>query len=152
MDKEICYRLFRIILVVFIFLCFIFLREVVKESYVEANEIENNMNNSLVMEKVVYLENEVDDSLKYYSYSFKVTNDSSILKKGDIVFSSDEFLKQIKYQVLKDNKVLKNGSLKEDDILYSLNLNAKSSGIYEVRFLIDENDNIDNLNGKIELI
>ena len=149
MDREVRYRLFRIILVIFIFLCFTFLRESVGESYVEAREVESFLSKPLVMEQVATLESKINTDLKYYSYSLKITNEAAIFRSGDIIFSSDGDFGKVKYQILKDDTVVKTGVLKNNHVLYTLDLNPNSSDIYEVRFLIE---NSSSLNGEIILI
>ena len=149
MDREVRYRLFRIILVIFIFLCFTFLRESVGESYVEAREVESFLSKPLVMEQVATLESKINTDSKYYSYSIKITNEAAIFRSGDIIFSSDGDFGKVKYQILKDDTVVKTGVLKNNHVLYTLDLNPNSSDIYEVRFLIE---NSSSLNGEIILI
>lgn len=149
MDREVRYRLFRIILVIFIFLCFTFLRESVGESYVEAREVESFLSKPLVMEQVATLESKINTDSKYYSYSLKITNEAAIFRSGDIIFSSDGDFGKVKYQILKDDTVVKTGVLKNNHVLYTLDLNPNSSDIYEVRFLIE---NSSSLNGEIILI
>ena len=149
MDREVRYRLFRIILVIFIFLCFTFLRESVGESYVEAREVESFLSKPLVMEQVATLESKINTDSKYYSYCLKITNEAAIFRSGDIIFSSDGDFGKVKYQILKDDTVVKTGVLKNNHVLYTLDLNPNSSDIYEVRFLIE---NSSSLNGEIILI
>ena len=149
MDREVRYRLFRIILVIFIFLCFTFLRESVGESYVEAREVESFLSKPLVMEQVATLESKINTDSKYYSYSLKITNEAAIFRSGDIIFSSDGDFGKVKYQILKDDTVVKTGVLKNNHVLYTLDLNPNSADIYEVRFLIE---NSSSLNGEIILI
>ena len=149
MDREVRYRLFRIILVIFIFLCFTFLRESVGESYVEAREVESFLSKPLVMEQVATLESKINTDSKYYSYSLKITNEAAIFRSGDIIFSSDGDFGKVKYQILKDDTVVKTGVLKNNHVLYAVDLNPNSSDIYEVRFLIE---NSSSLNGEIILI
>ena len=149
MDREVRYRLFRIVLVIFIFLCFTFLRESVGESYVEAREVESFLSKPLVMEQVATLESKINTDSKYYSYSIKITNEAAIFRSGDIIFSSDGDFGKVKYQILKDDTVVKTGVLKNNHVLYTLDLNPNSADIYEVRFLIE---NSSSLNGEIILI
>ena len=149
MDREVRYRLFRIILVIFIFLCFTFLRESVGESYVEAREVESFLSKPLVMKQVATLESKINTDSKYYSYSLKITNEAAIFRSGDIIFSSDGDFGKVKYQILKDDTVVKTGVLKNNHVLYTVDLNPNSSDIYEVRFLIE---NSSSLNGEIILI
>lgn len=149
MDREVRYRLFRIILVIFIFLCFTFLRESVGESYVEAREVESFLSKPLVMEQVATLESKINTDSKYYSYSIKITNEAAIFRSGDIIFSSDGDFGKVKYQILKNDTVVKTGVLKNNHVLYTLDLNPNSADICEVRFLIE---NSSSLNGEIILI
>ena len=116
MDREVRYRLFRIILVIFIFLCFTFLRESVGESYVEAREVESFLSKPLVMEQVATLESKINTDSKYYSYSIKITNEAAIFRSGDIIFSSDGDFGKVKYQILKDDTVVKTGVLKNNHV------------------------------------
>ena len=130
-------------------MCFTFLRESVGESYVEAREVESFLSKPLVMEQVATLESKINTDSKYYSYSLKITNEAAIFRSGDIIFSSDGDFGKVKYQILKDDKVVKTGVLKNNHVLYTLDLNPNSSDIYEVRFLIE---NSSSLNGEIILI
>ena len=89
MDREVRYRLFRIVLVLFILAVLSFLRTGVQESYVEAREIENSLINPLVMEEVSSNDLVMNND-DYWSYKFKISNNSSLNKEALLVFRSDD--------------------------------------------------------------
>lgn len=151
MDREVCYRLFRIVLVLFILAVLSFLRTGVQESYVEAREIENSLINPLVMEEVSSNDLIINND-DYWSYKFKISNNSSLNKKALLVFRSGDTI-SINYQVLEENKILKTGNLEDDNVLSSLEIESNSYVIYEVRFFVnDNNSSKQSLNGEIALI
>lgn len=151
MDREVRYRLFRIVLVLFILAVLSFLRTGVQESYVEAREIENSFINPLVMEEVSSNDLVMNND-NSWSYKFKISNNSSLNKEALLVFRGDDTI-SINYQVLEEGKVLKTGNLEDNNILLSLEIDSNSYAIYEVRFFVNDNNNSkQSLNGEIALI
>ena len=124
MKKEIIYRIMRILLVITILLVGSFLRNEVKESY-EMNEniikqLSTNLELTKLDEKIIS-----QNSKQTSSYILEVKNNTNIEKDFSFEILSEENnincidYDNVKYQVLKNNIVLKEGSLKDTNNLYN---------------------------------
>ena len=145
MKKEIIYRIMRILLVITILLVGTFLRNEVKESY-EMNEniikqLSTNLELTKLDEKVIS-----QNSKQTSSYILEVKNNTNIEKDFSFeILSEENNIKcidydNVKYQVLKNNIVLKEGSLKDTNNLYNGVQKANSKEIYQINFLIDKSN------------
>ena len=143
MKKEIIYRIMRILLVITILLVGSFLRNEVKESY-EMNEniikqLSTNLELTKLDEKIIS-----QNSKQTSSYILEVKNNTNIEKDFSFEILSEENnincidYDNVKYQVLKNNIVLKEGSLKDTNNLYNGVQKANSKEIYQINFLIDK--------------
>ena len=145
MKKEIIYRIMRILLVITILLVGSFLRNEVKESY-EMNEniikqLSTNLELTKLDEKIISQNSKLTSS-----YILEVKNNTDIEKDFSFEILSEENnincinYDNVKYQVLKNNIVLKEGSLKDTNNLYNGVQKANSKEIYQINFLIDKSN------------
>ena len=145
MKKEIIYRIMRILLVITILLVGSFLRNEVKESY-EMNEniikqLSTNLELTKLDEKIISQNSKLTSS-----YILEVKNNTNIEKDFSFEILSEENnincidYDNVKYQVLKNNIVLKEGSLKDTNNLYNGVQKANSKEIYQINILIDKSN------------
>lgn len=153
LDKEVRYRIFRIVLVIFILVFLTFLRESVKESYVEAKEIESSLENSLVLKEVSsYQEDNFKDN-KGFVYEIKVINNSFVDRDVALMFEvldEESYYKSINYQIIENNEVLKIDTLGQGEVLWDFQLSGNSNHIYKIKFTSVNGKG--NVNGKIVLV
>lgn len=159
MKKEIIHRLTRIIIVITFLIVASLARNITFESYEEASKITNSISNSL---KVVKLQNSdtknIPASNKQTSqnkeYKLKISNTNKQDKTFTIALINNIDNKEnkipnkvVKYQIIKDNKILITDNLKENGYLYKETLKGEKTSTYEIKFWIDKNIKTD-LNNK----
>lgn len=151
MKREIAYRLLRILTVIIFLIVASSFRSVVHESYEDASKIREGLGANLQIAQISSAINQknsmpVNDEVgsKKEGYKFKVTNTSS--KSKEFTFAliddsskEDEKLpyQNIRYQIIKDGKVVITDNINENGYLYKDSLDGKTECIYEVKFWID---------------
>lgn len=139
MKKEIIYRIIRIIFVIVFVMCLSVVRNDVKASYERANEITKQMPNFVV----TALDNSIDKSsgLKE-EHSVNIKNISN--DKQDVSFvlnnvNEDFPYDYMNYTIVKNNKVVKKGIIKENETLYKDNISSQKNNSYKIIFSISQN-------------
>ncbi|MGM9879624.1 MAG: hypothetical protein ACI31R_06365 [Bacilli bacterium] len=159
MNKEIMFRIVRIVLVITFLLFASSVRGIAKESYADANKIKESLSASL---QVVKLSDgnltsapiSDEEAIKNDGYKIKITNlgdeDKNFtialinnLSEEDSISYSD-----IRYQIKKDNVVVALGNLDNSGYLYTDTLKSSCYSNYEINFWIDE-DVHSGLSGKM---
>lgn len=152
MKKDVVYRIVRIITVILFLFVASYFRGVTEESYNLAGDIEKNLGANLsvvqLSEKSNKMEgfpvsDEVGSSRE--GYVFKVTNNFSSDKKftfamiNDVVYEDERLpYENVRYQILKNGKVIVTDNIDNNGYLYSEVLNAKEEAVYEIKFWIDK--------------
>lgn len=139
MKKEIIYRVFRIILVIVFVMCLSIARNDVKASYERANEITKQLPNFIVTP----LNNTIDTSSglkEEHSVSIKnISNNkqnvSFVLNNTNEYFPYD----YMNYTIIKNNKVVKTGVIKENETLYKDEISSQKNNSYKIIFSISQN-------------
>lgn len=139
MKKEIVYRIIRIIFVIVFVVCLSIVRNDVKASYERANEITKQMPNFVVTP----LNNSIDKSsgLKE-EHSVNIRNVSN--DKQDVSFvlnnANEDFpYDYMNYTIVKNNKVVKKGIIKENETLYKDKISSQKNNSYKIIFSISQN-------------
>ena len=140
MKKEILYRVFRIILVILLVVFFSMIRNNVKISYDKANTIINGMPGFTVTQ--------VGDSIdKSYGlreeHSVKIKN--VVHKKQNVSFvinnTNEAFpYNYMNYTIMKDNKVVEEGIIKEEGTLYRATIDKNEDSIYKIILTMSRDD------------
>lgn len=127
-----------------------FLRNGVKDSYEEASNITNSLGASL---KVAMLEEgnvksvplSDKEAVQNKGYKMKITNSSDMDKNFSIALINNLSdmentisFSDIRYQVIKDNKVVVTSNLSENGYLYNETLKSFGVSTYEIKFWIDK--------------
>ncbi len=140
MKKEILYRVFRIIFVIVFVMFFSMIRNNVKASYEDANKIINNMPGFTVTQ----VDNNIDKSCGLREeHSVEIKN--VIHKKQDVSFvlnnTNDAFpYNYMNYTIMKDNKVVKEGIIKEEGTLYKATIDKNENSIYKIILTMSQDD------------
>lgn len=149
--REVRFRILRIITVILFLFIASSLRDITHESYVNANEIKSGIGTNL---QVVQLNKSADkisgypvtdeEGSKNDGYKIKVSNRSTIGKTFSFALidnniSDEEKLpyKYIRYQVLKDGKIVLTDNINDNGYLYKETLKSGDECIYEIKFWID---------------
>ena len=147
MKNEICYRIFRIIFVVFLLVFLSFVRGNVQASYDGAKEIMKDMPEFVVTS----IDN--DYSLDGLSEKHKVQIKNVTTKSKDVSFMLNDGngnfpYNYMNYEILKNNVSVKKGKVLSSGSLYKVNLKKNENSVYEIRFWIDHKD-VNNLKSNI---
>ena len=140
MKKEIAYRVFRIILVIIFVVFFSTVRNSIKASYTEASTIIDSMPGFTVVE----LDNNIDKSTGLREeHTVQIKNVSH--KKQDVSFvlnnTNDAFpYNYMNYTIVKNNKVVKSGLIRKDEVLYKDEIKANINNSYKIILNISQED------------
>lgn len=151
MKNDTRFRITRIILIMCFLLVGTHLRNNLIENYQNADKITNNITNNL---KVENIETKQEEG----GYTLKITNYGNKEKNFTIALITDQNNtipnENIKYTVIKDNKVIITDNLNKQGYLTNQTLKDEQTSIYKIKFWVDQNKN--NINGtfssKIALI
>lgn len=151
MKNDTRFRITRIILIMCFLLVGTYLRNNLIENYQNADKISNNITNNL---KVENIETKQEEG----GYILKITNYGNKEKNFTIALITDRNNtipnENIKYTVIKDNKVIITDNLNKQGYLTNQTLKDEQTSIYKIKFWVDQNKN--NINGtfssKIALI
>ena len=136
-------------------MCFLlvgtYLRNNLIENYQNADKITNNITNNLKVENIETKQEEE-------GYILKITNYGNKEKNFTIALITDQNNtipnENIKYTVIKDDKVIITDNLNKQGYLTNQTLKDEQTSIYKIKFWVDQNKN--NINGtfssKIALI
>ena len=140
MKKEILYRVFRIIFVILFVMFFSVIRNNVKANYDDANKIINNMPGFTVTS----IENNIDKSCGLREeHSVEIKN--VVNKKQEVSFilqnTNDAFpYNYMNYTIMKDNKIVKEGIIKEEGTIYKATISSNEDSIYKIILTISRDD------------
>ena len=145
------FRITRIILIMCFLLVGTYLRNNLIENYQNADKITNNITNNLKVENIETKQEEE-------GYILKITNYGNKEKNFTIALITDQNNtipnENIKYTVIKDDKVIITDNLNKQGYLTNQTLKDEQTSIYKIKFWVDQNKN--NINGtfssKIALI
>ena len=151
MKREIVYRLLRILTVITFLIVASSFRSVVHESYEDASKIREGIGANLQVAQISSAINQknsmpVNDEVgsKEDGYVFKITNTSSKDKEFTFALIDDGVLEEeklpyenIRYQIIKDGKVVVTDNINKSGYLYKDSLHGKTESVYEVKFWID---------------
>lgn len=146
MEKEIMFRLFRIIMVIVFVLILSVARNNVKASYDTANKIKNDMPSFVVTP----VSNYVDMSSGFTEeHSVDIKNVTNT--KQDVSFVLDDEngnypYNYVTYTIMKDNQVVKKGVVIKDKVLYKDILLSNENNLYKIVFKVSQKT-INNLGG-----
>ena len=151
MKNETRFRITRIILIMCFLLVGTYLRNNLIENYQNADKITNNITNNLKVENIETKQEEE-------GYILKITNYGNKEKNFTIALITDQNNtipnENIKYTVIKDDKVIITDNLNKQGYLTNQTLKDEQTSIYKIKFWVDQNKN--NINGtfssKIALI
>lgn len=140
MKKEILYRVFRIFLII----CFVtflsILRNNVSASYQSASKITNQMSSIIVTP----VSNNIDKSSGLTEeHIVDIKNVSNKNKDVSFVLSdtNDSFpYEYMNYSILKNNIVVKQGVIKENNILYTETIDSHKENTYKIVLNISQED------------
>lgn len=150
MKNDTRFRITRIILILCFLLVGTYLRNNLIENYQNADKITNNITNNLKVENIETKQEE--------GYILKITNYGNKEKNFTIALITDQNNtipnENIKYTVIKDDKVIITDNLNKQGYLTNQTLKDEQTSIYKIKFWVDQNKN--NINGtfssKIALI
>lgn len=150
MKNDTRFRITRIILIICFLLVGTYLRNNLIENYQNADKITNNITNNLKVENIETKQEE--------GYILKITNYGNKEKNFTIALITDQNNtipnENIKYTVIKDDKVIITDNLNKQGYLTNQTLKDEQTSIYKIKFWVDQNKN--NINGtfssKIALI
>lgn len=150
MKNDTRFRITRIILIMCFLLVGTYLRNNLIENYQNADKITNNITNNLKVENIETKQEE--------GYILKITNYGNKEKNFTIALITDQNNtipnENIKYTVIKDDKVIITDNLNKQGYLTNQTLKDEQTSIYKIKFWVDQNKN--NINGtfssKIALI
>lgn len=151
MKNDTRFRITRIILIMCFLLVGTYLRNNLIENYQNADKITNNITNNLKVENIETKQEEE-------GYILKITNYGNKEKNFTIALITDQNKtipnENIKYTVIKDDKVIITDNLNKQGYLTNQTLKYEQTSIYKIKFWVDQNKN--NINGtfssKIALI
>ena len=151
MKNDTRFRITRIILILCFLLVGTYLRNNLIENYQNADKITNNITNNLKVENIETKQEEE-------GYILKITNYGNKEKNFTIALITDQNNtipnENIKYTVIKDDKVIITDNLNKQGYLTNQTLKDEQTSIYKIKFWVDQNKN--NINGtfssKIALI
>ena len=151
MKNDTRFRITRIILIICFLLVGTYLRNNLIENYQNADKITNNITNNLKVENIETKQEEE-------GYILKITNYGNKEKNFTIALITDQNNtipnENIKYTVIKDDKVIITDNLNKQGYLTNQTLKDEQTSIYKIKFWVDQNKN--NINGtfssKIALI
>lgn len=151
MKNDTRFRITRIILIMCFLLVGTYLRNNLIENYQNADKITNNITNNLKVENIETKQEEE-------GYILKITNYGNKEKNFTIALITDQHNtipnENIKYTVIKDDKVIITDNLNKQGYLTNQTLKDEQTSIYKIKFWVDQNKN--NINGtfssKIALI
>ena len=151
MKNDTRFRITRIILILCFLLVGTYLRNNLIENYQNADKITNNITNNLKVENIETKQEEE-------GYILKITNYGNKEKNFTIALITDQNNtipnENIKYTVIKDDKVIITDNLNKQGYLTNQTLKDDQTSIYKIKFWVDQNKN--NINGtfssKIALI
>ena len=151
MKNDTRFRITRIILIMCFLLVGTYLRNNLIENYQNADKITNNITNNLKVENIETKQEEE-------GYILKITNYGNKEKNFTIALITDQNNtipnENIKYTVIKDDKVIITDNLNKQGYLTNQTLKDEHTSIYKIKFWVDQNKN--NINGtfssKIALI
>ena len=151
MKNDTRFRITRIILIMCFLLVGTYLRNNLIENYQNADKITNNITNNLKVENIETKQEEE-------GYILKITNYGNKEKNFTIALITDQNNtipnENIKYTVIKDDKVIITDNLNKQGYLTNQTLKYEQTSIYKIKFWVDQNKN--NINGtfssKIALI
>lgn len=139
MKKEIIYRIIRITFVIVFVMVLSIIRNDVKASYERANEITKQMPSFVVTP----LNNSIDKSsgLKE-EHSVNIKNISN--DKQDVSFvlnnTNEDFpYDHMNYTIIKNDKIVKKGIIKENEVLYKDEISSQNNNSYKIIFSISQN-------------
>ena len=140
MKKEILYRVFRIILVISFVAFFSMIRNNVKASYEDANKIINSMPGFTVTQ----IDNNIDKScglkeehsVEIKNVMNKKQNISFILQNTNEAFPYN----YMNYTIMKDNKVVKEGIIKEEGTIYKATIDKNEDSVYKIILTMSRDD------------
>ena len=137
MEKEIIYRVVRIVIVSVFLVFFSFLRQDVKERYDEANSLMEKMPGFVVTEVDSNVSNnnglKEKHRVRIKNVSGKKQNVSFVIKNVNDSFPYD----YLNYSVLKNGKIISKGLVTSDDVFYTEKISIRENSIYEIIFSID---------------
>lgn len=151
MKNDTRFRITRIIIIMCFLLVGTYLRNNLIENYQNADKITNNITNNLKVENIETKQEEE-------GYILKITNYGNKEKNFTIALITDQNNtipnENIKYTVIKDDKVIITDNLNKQGYLTNQTLKDEQTSIYKIKFWVDQNKN--NINGtfssKIALI
>lgn len=133
--NDVRYRVIRIIIVLCFLVVATFLRNNVAYSYENANDILNDISNTLKVE-------DLSDNYNDNSYVLRITNYGRSDKSFTIALKENVnntiSCDDIKYSVIKDGKVIINDTLSKDGYLSYESLCVDESSVYKIKFWFDE--------------
>lgn len=140
MKNEIIYRIFRIILVIVFVMSLSYLRNNTVNNYALAD----SMMNSMPHFKVTELDNNIDHtyglreehSIKIENYSRTKQDVSFVLQDDNNTFPYN----YMNYTILKDNNIVKTGTVRKNEILYKTTIDSKDADTYKIIFSISQED------------
>lgn len=151
MKNDTRFRITRIILIMCFLLVGTYLRNNLIENYQNADKITNNITNNLKVENIETKQEEEGYILKITNYGTKEKNFTIALITDQNNTIPNE---NIKYTVIKDDKVIITDNLNKQGYLTNQTLKDEQTSIYKIKFWVDQNKN--NINGtfssKIALI
>ena len=133
MEKEIVFRVCRIIFVILFLVVVVFLRKNVLESYSDARETVNSLSNSLKV---------IDVSQSNNKYTLTVINYGFETKKFTILLASDEESTisndKVNYTVVRNGEQVMTSKLNDDGQIAKDVLEVNQTSTYEIKFWLDD--------------
>lgn len=140
MNKEIIYRLCRIVLVIVFVVFFSFIRDNTINNYALAD----SMMSTILHFKVTQLDSNIDRTnglkeehiVKIENYSKTKQDISFILKDDNNSFPYN----YMNYIIVKDNSIVKTGIIRKNEILYKTTIDSKDIDMYNIILSISQED------------
>lgn len=134
MNKDTKFRITRIIIILLFLTLATFLRNNLVETYENSNKLTNNIATSLKVEQL-----KIED--KTNDYTIKVTNYGNNTKTFTITLITDQNNtipnENIKYEIIKDNKKIKEENLGKEGKLSKQTLKKEESSVYKIKIWLD---------------
>lgn len=140
MNKEIKYRLTRVILVISFLIITIFLKNNINQKYNNNMNIYHSLLNNL--EVINLTKPYTNKSINQESvYNLKVINNSNYSKNVTISLTEDKNntidLSYVNYEVIENNKLLKAGTITNNK-LYTGKITKHKESTYQIKFWVDD--------------
>lgn len=148
MEKEIVFRVCRIIFVILFLVVVVFLRKNVLESYSDVRETVNSLSNSLKV---------IDVSQSNNKYTLTVINYGFETKKFTILLASDEKSTisndKVNYTLVRNGEQVMTSKLNDDGQIAKDVLEVNQTSTYEIKFWLDDDfENYGKFSSRLVLI